>query len=210
MQWNRKLIIIISVAVVSVTTGAFFLFGGKGKGKTPNPRLQKPDEIRQYLRSEEFRNLDPNDRRAYARQAFMQMTTQRVEEYAKVPAEQRIAYLDKVIDEMQARREQFRTMRGQSGRRGDKTRTANRQQQDRQSKVNPQQQDRPFRANRDSRRGGGSGRRGSPARRRARSEYIDPKIRALRTEFRQALRKRMEQRGIEFGGRGSGQRGGSR
>jgi hypothetical protein len=77
------------------------------RGRPADIGGKSADEIAEYLRSDEFRNLDPNARRATVRQAMGEMMTGRVREYFELPMEQRTAYLDKVIDDMESRPREF-------------------------------------------------------------------------------------------------------
>jgi len=167
MKINRKLIIVISAVVISIVAGSVVWQVGRRQGKPADFSSQKPEQIEQYLRSDEFRNLAPNTRRAYARQAFRQMMTQRAKEYCELPPEKRTVYLDNIIDTMRARRREFESRRREFGPPRDG-------QQDRR---------RPRRRRR-------------PEDMRARSESIDPASRAQMGAFRQAMRERMSQRGI--------------
>lgn len=118
MKTNKKIIIIISAVVISIAAGSVVWQVGRRQGKPADFAGQKREQIEQYLRSDEFRDLDPNTRRAYARQAFRRMTTQRAKEYCELSPQDRIAYLDNIIDTMQSRRREFGPPRdGQQGRR---------------------------------------------------------------------------------------------
>ncbi|MBW8002892.1 MAG: hypothetical protein FVQ80_12865 [Planctomycetes bacterium] len=185
MKTNKKMIVIvIAVAAVCVAGGASVFFITPDKKhisavgvKTPKPAEQTNKEMTEFFQSEQFQSLDPNDRRDYARQAMRQMRNNNVEGYFETPENQRVAYLDEVIDSTPDWREMFR------GQRGDRDRWRSRD-----------------RENANGQRRGGRGRRagrGNPERLRERAESRDPAQTAKRVAFRQAMRKRMKQRGIE-------------
>jgi len=162
MKINKKLIIIISAVVISIAAGSVVWQVSRRQNKPADFAGQKREQIEQYLRSDEFRDLDPNTRRAYARQAFRQMMTQRAEEYCELSPQDRTAYLDNIIDTMRTRRRGWGFRPPRDGQQG-------------------QRPPRPRRRPEDM---------------RARSESIDPASRAQMGAFRQALRERMRERGI--------------
>lgn len=179
MKTNKKLIIIISAVLISLAAGSVVWHVAR-RTKPVNFIEQKPEQIFKYLRSEEFRNLDPNTRRSYARQAFGQIMTQRAKEYSELPPEKRTAYLDEVIDSMQSQRREFESRRAEFMRPRDgepNRRTSN-------PSANPSS--RPRR---------------KPEDMRARREPIPPATRAQIAAFRQAMGERMRQRGITPRGR---------
>jgi hypothetical protein len=206
MKVSRGLIVIGCVAVVAVVTGLIIWLVGGGRPSGPDFREKQPEEIREYLRSEEFRNMDREARRGIARRAMEQMMTSRAREYVEMPVEERVVYLDKVIDEMQSRRREFESRRrefvGRREGRGERRREG-------EGRVERARFSRDGRGGRDGQgrprwRGGRRGRRRSPERRRRRSEFVDAETRAIRSKFREALRQRMRERGMEFGPRGRG------
>lgn len=179
MKTNKKLIIIISAVLISLAAGSVVWHVAR-RAKPFDATGKKPEQIFEYLQSDEFRNLDPNTRRDYARQAFGQMMTQRAKEYSELPPEKRTAYLDEVIDSMQSQRREFESRRAGFMRPRDgepNRRTFN-------PSANP--------SNRPRRK---------PEDMRARRELTDPTTRAQMAAFRQALGARMQQRGITPRGR---------
>lgn len=189
MKTNKKaVVIVLVVAAVCVAGGvSVFFVGGEENQKsavgvkTPKPVEQSNEEITEYFQSEQFQALDPNDRRDYARQARRQMMANNMEGYFETPQEQRVAYLDEIIDSMQNWREMFRGQRG--GR--DRWRGRDGERADGQRRQRGQ---------------GQRGRRGrgrNLERSRERAESRDPAQTAKRSAFRQAMRDRMNERGIE-------------
>jgi len=207
MKVSRKSLIIILGAVVSVIAGSAVWLAGGRQPSAPDFREKKPEQISEYLRSQEFRDLDRDARRAIGREAMSQMMVSRAKEYSELAPEQRIAYLDKVIDTMQERRREFESMRREiaAGRGGPGSRRGGLEGRGRDSESGRSQL-RPGRQPMLSRSGAPDnrwrtrrrGRRRTPERMRARSEFVDPRTRAQMAKFRQALRERMRERGIQF------------
>jgi hypothetical protein len=170
----------------------------------PNFSKMSPRQIREYFDSNEFRDANEQTRRGIREQmgeVMQARMTAQVNGYFALPeGDQRTAYLDKIIDEMQARRAGFLARRDPNrppdgngfGRFG-----------------SPGANGRPRFGQR-----GANGRRRpriNPERMRARSERIDSQTRAQMIQFRREMRARMKQRGIQgpmgsdrgFGGRPS-------
>ena len=190
---NKKIIIISVVGFVVVAAagaGIWMAVGGDDEGRRKFKPVDLSDksseDIIEKMQSDEFRNMERSERRNYARSAMREVMTRRVNEYHKLPKEERVAYLDNVIDEMQERRAEFEKMREQ--------RTQERQQSRETSDKNGQ-------GGREGRRGGG---RRDPSRMRSRMERVDSDTRAKMTNFMMDMRARMEERGIESPFRGGG------
>lgn len=154
----------------------------------PNPDKQKPQEIMAYMDSTEFKKLAPRKQFEYMREGGRQVMEYQMETYFSLPDEkQKTAYLDQMIDRMQAQRANFEQMRGQMPRR---QRDAN----------EPNDPDRPQRQ-----AGQAGGRTRTASGMRARSERGTALQRAKCDAFMTAMRKRMQHRGISMpgpGGRG--------
>lgn len=197
MKVSRKSIVIVSIAVLGVVVALIVWLVGSSQSPAPDFSDKNSEQIAGYLRSDEFNNLDRDARRAAARQAMRQMMAGRAKEYSDLPSEERIAYLDKVIDTMQSRRREFESMRGGFGGRRGGPESIRREFEGRreqaQFRSDAQSDQRPPRWRRGQR-----GRRRSPERMRARTEFVDPKTRAQMAKFREALRQRMRERGIDF------------
>ena len=171
MKINK--IIVLSVCgllvVAVISAGAFWFLRNEKKSQLRDFSGQTPEQIRAYLRSKDFNSLDDQTRRMVGRAARIAMMNYRVNEYFSLPENKRTAYLDKMIDEIEARRAEFQARR-------------------------PDPNDRRLR----------QFRRNAEAQ-RARMESVDPLTRAKREAFREAMRTRMQQRGINSdGGRGRG------
>ena len=165
----------------------------------PNFAKMTPRQIRGYFDSNEFRDANEDARREIRGQMFEAMQarmTAQVNGYFALPeGKQRTAYLDKTIDEMQARRAEFLARRdpnrppdangpprfgppGEGFRRGEPD--ANGRPRFGQRSANARQRPRI-----------------NPERMRARSERISADTRVKTMQFRRDLQKRMEQRGIQ-------------
>lgn len=169
----------------------------------PNFSKMSPRQIREYFDSNQFRDANEQTRREIRRQigeAMQARMESQVKGYFALPEEQRTAYLDKIIDDMQARRAEFRAARaGEPNRPPDAGRFAG---------FGPPDADRATRFG--SPDAGGSGRFGQqgagqqrqfrrpdPARMRARAERGSAYVRVQMMQFRRALQTRMQERGIQ-------------
>ena len=176
---KKKKIIIPAALALGLALAGYAVYRSQSK-KMPDPKKQSQDQIVAQLQSQQFRQLDSQDRRQYARSAIGEILTRHAENYTALPVEQRTAYLDQVIDDMQGYLEQMRQQRRQ------------RRAENPDAAPTPRNDERP---SRDAQ--GRRGRHRDPQTRRARSENIDPKTRALISQFFQAIRARMQQRGIQ-------------
>lgn len=191
--WKRKDVIIpASLAFVALAGGATFALWPKNYDKLVAELAQKgPEEIRKAVDSGQVPREIAWEAFGAAREAEMQ---KRVDGYFALQTDrERQQYIDKVIDEMQARMREFERNRPAT----------------RPTGVNG-----PRDGNRD-RRGPGTqpseADRAERERRRAqRADSTPPAQRAQRVEFMAAMRKRMTERGIQMpgGGRGFGGFGG--
>ncbi len=176
MKTNKITILLLCAAIIAAATGAsvWFVKTRQHSNKQIDFSGQTPEQIRAYLRSKDFNSLDEQARRDIGRAARMQMMEYRVNEYFGTPEDNRTAYLDKVIDEMQARRAEFRARRADANDPNDQQR-----RQRRQFARGAENQ-------------------------RVRMESVDPLTRAKRAAFRDAMRARMQERGINPPGPGGG------
>jgi hypothetical protein len=189
MKVKRKTIIIVLAAGFSVAAVSTVWLAAR-QPSVPDFSDKKLDEIADYLRSDEFREMDRGTRRASIREAMGQMMASRAKEYCELPAQEQTAYLDEVIDSMQTRRREI------EGRREDyESRRREFEARREQTQARSDAQDGGQRRRWQGRR---RGRRRSAERMRLRTEFIDPKVRAQRAKFREALRERMRERGISF------------
>ncbi|MGA2915785.1 MAG: hypothetical protein ABSE89_07140 [Sedimentisphaerales bacterium] len=201
---NRKKIAIITAVIIvvclSASGGLYYMFRGSNNGaeddfgrrrrewndsNLPNPDKQKPQEIMAYMDSDEFKKLSGREQFMYMRQGGQKVMEYQMDTYFSLPDEQqKTAYLDQMIDRMQTQRTNFERMRPPR-------RDAN--------EPNDPNRPQPF----------GNRRNFTAANMRARSERGTPLQRAQREAFFEAMRTRMQQRGISMPGPGGpGGRGG--
>jgi hypothetical protein len=157
----------------------------------PNPEKQSAQEIIAYRNSDNFKRLSQREQMMYSMTGGRKVMEYQMETYFNLPKEQKTAYLDKIIDDMQAQMKNFEQMR---------------QQMPRRDANDPNIQRRRERARQQMAQGGG---RNTSARMRARSERGTPEQRIQRQQFMADIQTRMQQRGISMPqpGRGGGQRG---
>ena len=199
---------VIAVVCLSASAGLYYVFKDKTPDQDefgrrprewrdanmPNPNKQTVQEIMDFRNSDKFRQLSQREQFMYTMASGRQVMEYQMETYFTLPKEEKTAYLDKIIDLMQAQRAGFEQMR---------------QQRPRRDANDPNMQRRRDRANQQN--GAGGRRTPNPSRMRARSERGTPEQRAQRTAFMEAIQKRMQERGISMpspGGRGG--RGGGR
>jgi hypothetical protein len=115
---KKKMTIIVSVIAVLCLASIVIVAVGTREVKVSDFSGKDPNEIAGYFRSEEFNNLEQQDRRKVARQVINAAITERAKEYSELPYDQRIDYLDKLIDEQEKRRKEFGLMRPGAGERG--------------------------------------------------------------------------------------------
>jgi hypothetical protein len=199
---NIKKIAIISIAVIAfvgLSTWGTIHYMSKGnnddgrgrRGQWHNANMPDPDkqtgkEILDYRNSDQFKQLSQQEQMMYSMRSGRQVMEYQMETYFTLPKEQKTAYLDKMIDEMQTMRKNFEQMRQQMPQR--RPRDAN----------DPNVQKRIA-----ARQAAMS----NPANARARSERGTALQQAQREQFGAAMRARMKDRGIQMptgpgGGRG--------
>ena len=178
MKINKIIILSLCALIIAAAAGSSFWFLKirQHNNKQIDFSGRTPEQIRAYLRSKDFNSIDEQTRRAVGRAARIEMMEYRVNEYFGMPEDKRTAYLDKMINEMEARRGEF------GARRPDANDQNDRRRQRRQFARGAEDQ-------------------------RARMESVDPLTRAKRAAFREAMRARMQQRGINPPGSGGGGRG---
>ncbi|MEN6384427.1 MAG: hypothetical protein ABFD79_04450 [Phycisphaerales bacterium] len=210
---NKKTIIIAAVVVfvcLTASGGLYFMMQGEepkdgefgrrrfewNDSNMPDPHKQSYEKIMAYRNSDKFNRLSPQEQMRYMGASMRTVMDHHVETYYTLPEEKKTAYLDSLIDEMQAQRAKFEQMRNQFPR-PQRPRDGN--------DVND--------PNRAARRAERMAQRNNPSNARARREQGNPEERAKQMQFMQAMQKRMKERGISMprfdrpGGRG-GSRGG--
>ena len=200
---KKRLFVIFGGVVFVVVVSASIALMSAGDS-VPDASSQTQEEIKEYMQSADFRNLSDGSRKEYFRglmQVREQQMTAQAEEYASLPFDQRVAYMDEAIDEMQARRKEMGDKResGEGSFRGGPGGGGG-MGMGRRDGSGGDKGDRD--GSKGSRGEGGKGKRGNPEQKRARTEHVDPRTRAILTKYRQDMRARMEQRGIEPKGGG--------
>jgi len=154
----------------------------------PDFTKMSPRQIREYFDSNQFRDANEDKRREIRQQmgeAMQARMEAQANEYCALSSDQKTVYLDKIIDEMQARRAEF-LARDANGppdpnrfrRFGPRDPNSPRRQQG--------QQGRQFRMP-------------EPSRMRERSERISADTRVKMSQFRRDMMNRMQERGIQMG-----------
>jgi hypothetical protein len=161
----------------------------------PDFTKMSPRQIREYFDSNQFRDANEDKRREIREQmgeAMQARMEAQANEYFALSSDQKTVYLDKIIDDMQARRAEFMA------------RDAN----DANGPPDPNRFRRfgPRDPNFMRRQKGQQGRQfrmPEPSRMRERSERISADTRVKMNQFRRDMQDRMQERGIQVGpGRG--------
>ncbi len=196
---KNKIIIIASVIAIvclSAAGGLYFKFSGGNNDESdgrrprfhdanlPDMHKQSYDDVMAYKNSDKYKNLSQHEQAMYSMMTFRQVEQHNVETYFTMPKDKQTAFLDKVIDDMQKNMKNMEQMRSQFQR----PRDAN--------DVND-----PNAAKRREER---MAQRNNPSNVRAMRERGDPEQRAQQRQFRDAMKKRMQQRGISMPTRGGG------
>jgi hypothetical protein len=162
----------------------------------PNFAKMTPRQIREYFDSNQFRDANEDKRREIREQigeAMQARMEAQVNEYFSLPDAQKTVYLDKLIDDMQARRAEFMA------------RDANRPDANGPPDPNRFRRFGPRDPNSPRRQMAGQQqfRRPEPSRMRQRSERMSADTSVKMAQFRRDLQSRMQERGMQGpGGRG--------
>jgi hypothetical protein len=173
------IVVIVLAAGIAIPVSTALKHHSKPDFAKTNPR-----QIREHFDPNQFRDANENKRREIREQMGEAMRTRmeaQANEYAALPDSQKTVYLDKIIDDMEARRAEFsaRDANGpldpnRFGRFGPRDPNSMRQQMVRQ----------PFR-------------RPEPSRMREMSSKISDDMRVKTNQFRRDLMNRMQERGIQ-------------
>ncbi|HBG79074.1 MAG TPA: hypothetical protein DDW84_09610 [Phycisphaerales bacterium] len=192
---NRKKYIIIAAviaAVCLVAGGGIAIFSrdkagedefGRGRfrmppdANLPNTDKQSAQEIIDYRNSAAFKNLTAQQRMRYMMQSGRKVMDYQMDTYFTLPATDRTAYLDKMIDEMQTMRKDMEQMRMQMP-----------------DRRRPDAND----PNRQARQQARAARMADPSNARSGAERGTALQRAQRQQFRAAMEARMKERGISM------------
>jgi hypothetical protein len=188
MTKKSKTILIVAIVLAAIAAVAVPI--AVHWASKPNFSKMSPRQVREYFDSNEFRDANEQTRRVIREQmgeVMQARMTAQVSGYFALPeGDQRTAYLDKIIDEMQARRAEFLAGRDPNrppdgngfGRFGPPD--ANGRPRFGQRGVNGRQRPRM-----------------NPERMRARSERFSADTRVRMMQFSRDLFNRMQQRGIQ-------------
>ena len=184
---RKSVIAVSSAAVCIVVFSAVSAISLRG-GKEPDFTDKKPEEIEAYFESDAFRSMNRKDQIAIKRKAYAPIIRQKeqafieqAQTYSQLPPQQKVVYLDRMIDKMVRNAEQKRA-------------NAPKRMQGTQIKGDSIKTNQPSSANKTF----------APENYRAATEKMTPEIRAYILGLKEALRDRMEQRGIEIPGQGFG------
>jgi hypothetical protein len=181
MTKKNKTILIVALVVGAAITVTMAV----SHYSKPNFAKMSPRQIREYFDSNQFRDANEDKRREIREQmgeAMQARMEAQVNEYFSLPDAQKTVYLDKIIDDMEARRAEFmaRDVNGPPDpnrfrRFGPRDPNSPRRQMARQQQF----------------------RRPEPSRMRERSERISTDTRVKMAQFRRDMQDRMQERGIQ-------------
>ena len=189
MTKKNKTILIVALVVGAAITVTMAV----SHYSKPNFAKMSPRQIREYFDSNQFRDANEDKRREIREQmgeAMQARMEAQVNEYFSLPDAQKTVYLDKIIDDMEARRAEFLAR--------DANDTNGPPDPNRFRRFGPRDPNSPRRQMTRQ-----QFRRPEPSRMRERSERISTDTRVKMAQFRRDLQSRMQERGIQGpGGRG--------
>jgi hypothetical protein len=187
---NKNIMIAAIVLVAGTAIAATMLVRHYSK---PDFTKMNPQQIRQFFDSNQFRDANEDKRQEIRQQmgeAMLVRAEKQADEYAALSDDAKTVYLDKIIDEMQARRAEFLARRDANDANG--TPDPNRFR-----RFGPQDPNSPRRQMGQQAR---QPRQPNPSRMRQRSERVSADSRVKMAQFRQDMQNRMQERGIQGGG----------
>jgi hypothetical protein len=196
MTKKNKTIMIVALVVGAVITVTMAV----SHYSKPDFTKMNRDQIREYFDSNQFRDANEDKRREIREQmgeAMQARMEAQVNEYAALPDAQKTIYLDKIIDDMQARRAEFLAR--------DANDANGPPDPNRFRRFGPRDPNSPRRQMGQQAR---QFRMPEPSRMRERSERISADTRVKMMQFRQDMMNRMQERGIQNPMMGPGGRGG--
>jgi hypothetical protein len=188
---KKNKIILISALVVGAAITVTMAVSHYSK---PNFAKMTQRQIREYFDSNQFRDANEDKRREIREQmgeAMQARMEAQVNEYFSLPDAQKTVYLDKIIDDMQARRAEFMAR--------DANDANGPPDPNRFRRFGPRDPNSPRR----QMAGQQQFRRPEPSRMRQRSERTSADTQVKMAQFRRDLQSRMQERGMQGpGGRG--------
>ena len=195
MKMSRKTFItlcstVAGLVVISVIVAVMF-----NKDSGPDFTRKTPEEIKAYFKSKEYQNMDINEqiiakKKAYAHsdRQGKQHWVEQAKTFSKLPPQQKVAYMDEMIDKMvsQAVEKQRYTQQTTSGAK-------------QASAAKGGYVDKSAQADSSNSVKQSSGKNwNSPENFRGWSEEMEPEERAYIMELKEAFIERMDQRGIKI------------
>lgn len=179
MKKNKKIAaaVIGAVFLVGGLVAGFVAGWGSSESSYPDIDVNEPNNIREFVESEEFREMDESQRREFFRETMRKAIVSRADEYVKLPEDRKTEYLDNIINQMQNRMRRFRDERERTPADDNSPRPPRRDPEDGDRRRGPRG---PMDA----------------SRMRGRFESMDATVRAKITQFMMDLHRRMQQRGI--------------
>ena len=101
MKLNKKTIIIIIGAAIGVSAASLSIVKFTGGGSVPNATRQTRQEAWEFISSDKFRELEPQQRREYMRSMFgarREQSEQAAMEFFHTPDDMKNVFLDEQID----------------------------------------------------------------------------------------------------------------
>jgi hypothetical protein len=196
MTKKNKIILVVTLvicAAIAVTMAVSHY-------SKPDFTKMTPQQIRQYFDSNQFRDANEDKRQEMREQmgeAMMARAETQANEYAALRDDEKTVYLDKIIDEMQARRAEFLAR--------DANDANGPPDPNRFRRFGPQDPNSP---RRQMGQQGRQFRMPEPSRMRERSARISADTRVKMNQFRRDMQSRMQERGIQMGPGGRGGFGG--
>jgi hypothetical protein len=180
---NTKITVVITAAAVLVSGLVLgFVIGWGNDSSYPDVDVNEPNDVREFVESEEFQEMDEQERREFFRNTMQKTIVSRADEYVKLSEDRKTQYLDNIIDQMRKRINRMRRAR----RDGDRDFGPPQAQQDeKNSRGGGEQRRRPRRMDASAMRG--------------RFESMSADNRAKITQFMMDLHNRVQQRGIAPG-----------
>jgi hypothetical protein len=198
MAKKSKTILIVAIILIAGTAIATTL-AVRHYSKRDFSKMT-PQQIRQYFDSNEFKDANDDKKREIREQMMDAMQTQmenRVNEYAALQPDSKTVYLDKIIDEMQARRAEFMARDANDGN--------GPPDPNRFRRFGPRDPNSPRRQMGQQAR---QFRQPNPSRTRERSSRMSADTQVKMAQFNRDLMSRMQERGMQMGPGGRGGFGG--
>lgn len=164
---SRIITTISTIVIISAVSAAIVK-----RANQPVVEIKNIEKFQEFRKSNEFQNMDRNQKRQVAGKFFMQEIDKAADTYSRLPEDQKERYIRDLVKEMDQKREEMQKTRAEND-------SPNR------AKDGKEEQGR--------KRGGGGFK--DPSRMRSRSENRSPESRAKMTQLFDAIRKERESSG---------------